>query len=151
MNPTGENFVTQPTLTDNDACYANRFYHLFLFFANIICVWCDYTYVPCTAGFFYYQCIMYAAKLDTWYVGYCQQLLARPMSKRVERMFSRSKVSRSIDRSQEFFSRIKNENMILCTVHQRKEFQVICQKWLCFSNWMTNFYLTQNKVWPLIR
>ena len=95
--------------------------------------------------------VYYAAKLDTWYVGYCQQLLARPMSKRVERMFSRSKVSRSIDRSQEFFSRIKNENMILCTVHQRKEFQVICQKWLCFSNWMTNFYLTQNKVWPLIR
>ena len=41
------------------------------------------------------------------YVGYCQQLLARPMSKRVERMLSRSKVSRSIDRSQEFFSRIK--------------------------------------------
>ena len=60
---------------------------------------------------FYYQCIMYAAKLDTWYVGYCQQLLVRPVSKRVERMFSRSKVSRSIDRSQEFFSRIKNENM----------------------------------------
>ena len=55
--------------------------------------------------------VYYAAKLDTWYVGYCQQLLARPMSKRVERMFSRSRVSRSIDRSQEFFSRIKNENM----------------------------------------
>ena len=83
---------------------------VFIFCKHYMCVmWLH----VCTlrSRIFYYQCIMYAAKLNTWYVGYCQQLLAMPMSKRVERMFSRSRVSRSIDRSQEFFSRIKNENM----------------------------------------